>query len=574
MRASILLPLLCLACKPDADDSANNDAYAPDLYCPGDPSGICDAVSGAALEAGAARVSIVPSCFESWTDKDGDDEYDSGDAFHDCGCDRLCQGDEGWTAADQGEGDGEFQAVWIAGFGQGRAATGVRGADMGLRGENDGLWASTVVLRQGETSMAIVALDLVGFFNDDVLAVRRAVAEAGLDVDHVLVQSSHNHEGPDTMGMWGPNITTTGVDPDYEAELSEAIVASIEQALDDMRQVSLTAGQADAGSYHAEKGLENLVRDSRDPWIVDERLGALRLQDDAGDTVATLVSWGNHPEATGSDNTLLTSDFAHALRETVESGVSWKSYQRAGLGGICLFVNSTVGGLMTPLGIEVEDPDGNAWSESSFEKADALGQLLGEMALDALEQGEQAADPQLAFKIEAFEFPVENYGFQAMMNLGVFAREVGCYDPEQDIDEDNQPCLASEVNVADIGPVQLLTVPGELLPEVAIGGYDGSHMGAPQQTLVDDDNPNPPDLEAAPAGPYLVDLMSGDFNWIVGLGNDEVGYMIPSYDFVLHESGPWLMEAEGDHYEETNSIGQQTVPIYEEQAELLLAWQP
>ena len=39
------------------------------------------------------------------------------------------------------------------------------------------------------------------------------------------------------------------------------------------------------------------------------------------ETIATFVNWGNHPESLGGDNPLLTSDFAHYLREGLEKGV-------------------------------------------------------------------------------------------------------------------------------------------------------------------------------------------------------------------------------------------------------------
>ena len=46
---------------------------------------------------------------------------------------------------------------------------------------------------------------------------------------------------------------------------------------------------------------------------------------------------------------------------------------------------------------------------------------------------------------------------------------------------------------------------------------------------------------------------------IVGLANDELGYIIPPSDFLLNESAPYLkrtMDSRGeDHYEETNSVG-------------------
>src|SRR5204862_3181149 len=52
----------------------------------------------------------------------------------------------------------------MAGFGQGRDATGV----------HDDLYARALVIEVGEASIALVALDLIGFFHDDVVRTREA----------------------------------------------------------------------------------------------------------------------------------------------------------------------------------------------------------------------------------------------------------------------------------------------------------------------------------------------------------------------------------------------------------------
>ena len=75
------------------------------------------------------------------------------------------------------------------------------------------------------------------------------------------------------------------------------------------------------------------------------------------------------------------------------------------------------------------------------------------------------------------------------------------------------------------------------------------------EQIVSDDNPNPPDLSQAPEGLYIKDRMASEHNWIIGLGNDELGYFVPSYNYKLSETVPYFNEAEGDHYEETNSLG-------------------
>ena len=70
------------------------------------------AVSGeGVLRAGAGAVTITPECFESFVDLDEDGEFDKEEELLDCGCDRLCPEDEGYSGPDEGEGDGDHQAV-------------------------------------------------------------------------------------------------------------------------------------------------------------------------------------------------------------------------------------------------------------------------------------------------------------------------------------------------------------------------------------------------------------------------------------------------------------------------------
>lgn len=92
--------------------------------------------------------------------------------------------------------------IYIAGFGNDRQATGY----------NDRLWARGVVIDGRGGRIALVALDLIGYFNNQIEIVREMVGD---DIDYLIVQSSHSHEGPDTLGIWGPDELTTGVDAGY-----------------------------------------------------------------------------------------------------------------------------------------------------------------------------------------------------------------------------------------------------------------------------------------------------------------------------------------------------------------------
>ena len=86
------------------------------------------------------------------------------------------------------------EPVYLAGFSQNRIATAI----------HDDLRAVACVIDDGKTRLALVSLDAIGFFHDDVIAVRRQLA-AELKLDYVMVCSTHNHSTPDLMGLWGPH---------------------------------------------------------------------------------------------------------------------------------------------------------------------------------------------------------------------------------------------------------------------------------------------------------------------------------------------------------------------------------
>jgi hypothetical protein len=42
---------------------------------------------------------------------------------------------------------------------------------------------------------------------------------------------------------------------------------------------------------------------------------------------------------------------------------------------------------------------------------------------------------------------------------------------------------------------------------------------------------------------------------LAGCAEDYVGYVVPKYNYALDPQDPYLVEAEGDHYEEVYSLG-------------------
>ena len=554
---------ILLACSGNKNqDSANlTNNWRPLMVCPGDEG--CASENGDLL-VGASAYTITPTCFEQWEDVDGNNRYASNvDVALDCGCDQLCPRDEGYVESDAGEGDGVFQAIWLAGYNSARPANAV----------HDDIWARTLVFSKGDVDLALVSVDLVGLFLNDVERVKEIVHETHPEIDHVIVSSTHVHSGPDVLGQWGRIPGTSGRNEAYQEQLLTTIALSVSDAWLNRKVATMSVGSIDVSTYSSEKGSRNIISDLRDPKIIDIEMGVARFDDVQGNTIATLLNFGNHPEVLTGGSLQITSDFVDATRRGVESGIDYPDKHVDGVGGICVYMSGAVGGMMSPLRVEVTDGSGNSYRDNTFEKSDALGNVMAELALQALSGSESVTDPSLSFAQQQFDVPVENVLFQAAFRSGMFDRELSNYEVGDVIEPFKTPLVTTEINLVDLGPIRMQSVPGELLPELAIGGYDDpAQPHTDLESIIGDDNINPPNLSEAPQGPYIKELMGKKYNWIIGLGNDELGYFVPSYNYQLSDVSPYIQEAEGDHYEETNSLGPSAYPVIEAEIQNLLSW--
>jgi hypothetical protein len=435
--------------------------------------------------------------------------------------------------------DVEAGGVWLAGFAPGREATGV----------HDPIWARAFVLDDGTASVGVVALDLIGHYYTDTIRVREAVRDLALD--HVVVCSTHNHEGPDAIGMWGRFPMISGRGEAYMQSVREGAARALREAYATLRPATMVVAQAPSGTDDVRRpsggeGREALfrgwIRDDRPPFVIDPTVTALRFdppgapaaRGEGPDAIGTVVIWGNHPEALGDDNTALTSDYPHFVRARMEEGA----------GGICVFLVGAVGGLMSTLDVEVTLPDGTTTREAGFPQAEAIGRGVADVALRALEAdaAETVRAPAIAARARTLTWPLSNRVFYLGAKLGVLDR--GFIDGG----------IRSEVGVISVGPVELLLVPGEIYPELVVGGIE---------------NPQGADFPgAAPEGPPLYELAGGRYKAVVGLANDLVGYIIPRAEW--DDAAPFNYGSANAWYGEINSTGPDAAAaIHGAMAELL-----
>jgi len=467
------------------------------------------------LQVGFSAVPITPIGYDSWTDANEDARYtpEDGDTFID------------------ENGNGQFDPIYMAGFQNRRPAQGV----------HDQLWARAMVIDDRQTRLALVALDAIGFGNDDVIDVRKMLPE-DLEIDYAILISTHTHEAPDLVGLWGPSEYKSGVDLAYMQYVKEQSVKAIRLALESTRPARLRLAQDLTGA-------ENLVADTRKPIVLDAGIRLLQAVDaETGQTIGTLFNWANHPETLWNKNLQITSDFPHFVREALEKGVyQGDSLMVEGLGGTAIYVNGAIGGLMTTTPRDsIADPFTNEiYQEATFAKAKAQGDRLAMLGLAALRDSASVTmleEGAIRLRAKTYKLPLDNKLYRLAAIVGVLDRGLaGCFK------------IRSEVSAWRIGSATFLHYPGELYPELRTGGVEA---------------PEGQDFDLTPVETPIRTFMPEGYQFTVGLSNDMIGYIVPKSQW--DEEPPFTYDNEDAPYGEINSVGTETAPIlYDAMREVL-----
>lgn len=415
----------------------------------------------------------------------------------------------------------EAKPVFMAGFGHNRKAVGV----------HDPLMARAVVLSDGERKVALAAIDVVGFFHPNVVGIRAKLP----GFTYVLVSSTHNHEGPDTLGLWGPTLYTSGIDPDYVKHVEDQIVKAIRAADAAAKLASPKLGTARD---------PDLLHDGRLPIVKHDELVALQFDDPKTNKPAgIIVQWNCHPETLDSKNTQISADYVgytvRELRDRHHCPV--------------VYLTGTVGGLMTSLHVPIKDDQGKLLADGTFEKTERYGRLVGQLANKALAAAKPVRLTPIEVRTRELFIPMENKGYQLLRQLGVLKREAFLWtgDPYQarpaDAKETKKPlALKTEVGWLRLGDLEVAAIPGEIYPELVLDKVQ--------------DPPDPgADFPDAPIEPAIYKQLRGPHRMLIGLANDEIGYIIPKRQW--DEKPPFCYGRKQSQYGEINSVGPETAPI-------------
>ncbi|MFH1741697.1 MAG: hypothetical protein ABIH23_22045 [bacterium] len=323
------------------------------------------------------------------------------------------------------------------------------------------LTVRALVLDNNGTRVAIVSADFLGF--PAILGNRVRAQATDTPPENILIGCTHTHSAPDCYAF-PDGKGGTGSDLNYLEKVCVEMAAAINEAADNLQpaSVKIATGEARgkiAYNYYAEQ-------------LYDPRCDVIQFLGTDEKPFATLVNYAIHPEVLGPDQGILSPDLVGPLYDRIE----------AKGGGVGIFMNGAQGGMVTADCRGISRRDVQTWDECI-----RIGGLLADESLRIAADAPVQENPSLYCAATTISFPIDSPLMKTILSLSPLGYK---------LDENEK--VSTQVNVVNLGNAQILTIPGEALPNI---GY------------------------------YLKRKMHGEHNLLFGLTNDAFGYILTKVDF-------------------------------------------
>ncbi len=332
------------------------------------------------------------------------------------------------------------------------------------------LTARAMVLRNGDTTMAIVSLDLLGF--PRVLADRVKQRVSGISADRILIGATHTHSAPDVYAFPDGKGGHTA-DLKYVEFVCQRTAEAINAALQELQPAWIKIGTDEA------KG--RIAYNYYAPDLFDRRMSVIQAVRPDGGTIGTLVNYAVHPEVLGSDVGILSADLIAPLCDRLESSC----------GGMAIFMNGAIGGMITADNRDLDqirDPVRGYWHDRrTWDECLRIGHTMADEAQRIVADAPVQKQAKLVCRSASVTLPVDSDLMWSVVQYSPLK-----YPHNQD------RTITTQINVVHLGDAQILTIPGEAMPNI---------------------------------GFYLKRKMHGRHNLLFGLTNDAFGYILTKVDF-------------------------------------------
>ena len=332
------------------------------------------------------------------------------------------------------------------------------------------LTARAMVLKNGETTVAIVSVDLLGFPSVLCDRVRAKVPE--IPAEHILIGATHTHSAPDVYAFPDGNGGHTG-DLKYIEFVCQQTAAAIRAAFKQLQPAALRIGTA--------KTTRRIAYNYYAPDLYDRQMSVIQAVHSSGKAIATLVNFAVHPEVLGSEVGILSPDLVGPMCDRLEQDH----------GGTAIFMNGAIGGMVTADNRDLErvrDARRAYWEDlRTWDECLRIGSAMADEANQILDHTKLQQDPELTCATLKVVLPVESDVMWAVVEHSPLNHS---RNPDRTV--------TAQINLITLGDAHLLTIPGEAMPNIGL---------------------------------YLKRKMKGRHNLLLGLTNDAFGYILTEVDF-------------------------------------------
>ncbi|MHC4751474.1 MAG: hypothetical protein ACYTFW_16590, partial [Planctomycetota bacterium] len=243
------------------------------------------------------------------------------------------------------------------------------------------LTVRAVVIENGGTRVAICSTDFLGFPGVLCNKVRQQVPS--IPPENILIAATHNHSGPDCYGFPNESGQTTA-DIEYLNSVCTKLADAINQASRELQpaHIKIATDRARgkiAYNYYADK-------------LYDPRCHVIQVLNIKGKPLATFVNYACHPEVIGPDQGILCPDFVGPLYDRIQ--------ERGG--GVGIFINSALGGMVTA---DCRGPDGK--DVQTWDECIRIGHLLADETIRIVASTPIQKNPKLFCGSTTIELPIE-----------------------------------------------------------------------------------------------------------------------------------------------------------------------
>jgi len=177
----------------------------------------------------------------------------------------------------------------------------------------DPLYASCIYLDDGETKLAIIAMDLLFYSKKYVTSVRDKISsKTEIPACSIMICCSHTHSGPWASGRLDLEALEKGLKPDaaYVKQLEDKLVSLAVEACSNTFSAKVGVEKGYCGKEQGVGGNRRVSDGPSDPevWTVG-------VQDMNGNWKAALVKYALHPTVIHAESTVVTADYPGYVRK-------------------------------------------------------------------------------------------------------------------------------------------------------------------------------------------------------------------------------------------------------------------